>query len=401
MPPTQHELVELGVCAPSPDNNQPWLFSLQPEGIRVFLDSRRSLPSDVGGMFDLQAIGAVIENIVLAARHGGLAPEVCLNGALDADWSRSNAPQPGPLEHREIALVRLPAPAAGPSSDVSAGSVSPAAEVELYAAIPKRCTNRCAFSRSSLASGELESLSCASACDPDVRLDWITGRPSIGKLSAIVARGDRLRLEHQPFHEELYKQLRLSADQVEQTRDGLDWRTLGLPPGGRSLLATLARWPLVRTLNHAGLSRALSVPSAMAVRQSAAVGGLSVPAATARNYVTAGRALQRVWLAATTLGLSFHPLGSVPIFLRHADAASSLGGKSDLPRGDRETAGTSDATLGPRQRAAVSDLERRFHELMPGLAGRVVTMLFRVGRAAPVRHRSLRRSAADVIIDRP
>src|SRR5262245_34126354 len=64
----QH-MVEAAVLAPSPDNNQPWAFQIRENSeILLYHDVSRALPSDVGYMFSLIALGAALENLCIAAR---------------------------------------------------------------------------------------------------------------------------------------------------------------------------------------------------------------------------------------------------------------------------------------------------------------------------------------------
>ena len=115
-------LLEAGRRAPSPDNNQPWAFRAGATGVDVFHVARRAVRSDCNGLFSWLALGAAIENIVLAGsslRYQGAV--VYEDGPL--------CPQ-GEVEH--ICTVRF----------------GPAAEPDpLYAHIQARCTNRRPYSR--------------------------------------------------------------------------------------------------------------------------------------------------------------------------------------------------------------------------------------------------------------
>ena len=127
-----------------------------------------------------------------------------------------------------------------------------------------------------------------------------TGLPSDPKSPPcrdLVAQSDRMRFEHERFHAELYRQLRFTAADSERTRDGLDVRTLELPPGAVHVLHFLRKWPRIRFLNHFGLSRMMSMPSRWSVCRSGAVGILTVGEPAVSKYLAGGRALERIWLA--------------------------------------------------------------------------------------------------------
>jgi hypothetical protein len=207
---------------------------------------------------------------------------------------------------------------------------------------------------------------------------WLTDRASIRGISKLVAAADRVRFECAEFHAELFRQLRLTPGEAERTRDGLDLRTLGLPSGGGLLLRSLRSWPLVQALNHIGLSRMLTLSSAVLVRKSGALGALTVTAPANAAFFEAGRALERLWLTATELGLSLHPLGSLPIFVGHHEL---LGGRS----------------LDVRHARLAVCLSRDLHDVLPAIRGQTLVMIFRLGTSTARPVRSFRRTVEEVM----
>jgi len=213
---------------------------------------------------------------------------------------------------------------------------------------------------------------------PQVRLDWVDDRRRIRSFARVIAASDRFRFEYEPFHQEIYRQLRFSAEEAERTRDGLDLRTLELPPGTGLVLRLLRSWPRMRLLNRLRLNRLLTAPSALSVWKSGALGVVSLPDPSNSNFLEGGRAFQRIWLAAQAEGLAMQPLGSLPVFLGHLEQL----------RGERLTA----AHQGLSRR-----LGERFRRLVPAAMDRTLLMVFRLGHASPPNVRSLRRKAEDVM----
>jgi hypothetical protein len=117
----------------------------------------------------------------------------------------------------------------------------------------------------------------------------------------------------------------------------------------------------------------LTIPSMVSVQQSGAIAILSVPAPTKEAFFTGGRAIERFWLAGASLGLSMHPLGSLPIFLLQPD-----------PR--------------PDFRSSIELARQGVHKLFPHLGQRVIQLGMRVGFSAPPSERSRRRTPDDVIV---
>jgi len=347
--PPHVELVRSGILAPSPDNNQPWQFVSTADALQIHLDRTQGLPSDVNAMYDLMSVGAVIENIVIAARQRHLQTDVALAPAEDCLTLNGDAPLVATLQFH-------------PSAERDA----------LHAFLASRCTNRKLYSSRAVTGDTLEAVAREVQAFPDVQLDWISDRRTIGTFARLVAHSDRFRFEYEPFHAEIFRQLRFSAAEVEETRDGLDIRTLELPPGGKLLLGTLRSWRRMQWINRLGLGRLLTIPSWLSVRKSGALGVLSIPHPSIQRFVQAGRALQRTWLALDAKGLAMCPLGSLPVFIAHMEQL----------QGQKLHAA--------HQRLSVR-LNDWFHQLVPQTTGRTLVMLFRTGHATRPTIQSLRR----------
>ncbi len=328
-------LLYAATLAPSPDNNQPWLFESRPDGeLHLLHDRTRALPSDVGDMFSMIALGAALENLCLAAGNLGWRALV-----------RYPADENG---HEVVAAIRF----------VEGGEADPLADF-----LEVRCCNRKPYPRRPISDESRSQMQASIASQETARLHWLSDRPSIRKLAGIVADADRIRFEHRPFHTELFHQLRFTPREAESTRDGLDVRCLELPLGAASILRWLRHWPLVKHLNRLGLSRLMSFSSAMQVWRTGTMGLLTTTDTSRLGYLQAGRAMQRVWLTASKLGLAFHPLGSVPIFLSHL----ARGTANDLPS---------------CYRLRVENLADRFEKLFPQATGQGLVVLFRLGEAS-------------------
>ena len=345
------ELVRAAVLAPSPDNNQPWRFASRGEQLLVYLDPQDALPSDVNSMFDLMGLGAAIENAAIAARNRGYEAQVT------CDLAPAASPQDSTL--RAAATVRFE-PGAQPDP--------------LEAHLAARCTNRKLYSTDPPDESSLQRLRDAAASFSEVRLDWIADRPRICEFARIVKQSDRFRFEYRPFHKEIYRQLRFSAEEAERTGDGLDVRTMELPPGTGLLLRLLRPWPVMRFLNWSRLGRLLTLPSLLSVRRSGALGALSLPEPTPEGFLRGGQAFQRIWLAAQAEGLALQPLGSLAVFIGQME---QLGGRNLTAAHQR-----------------LSDrLGQWVRRLVPSIEDRTLLMLFRLGDASPPSVRALRRPA--------
>jgi hypothetical protein len=103
-----------------------------------------------------------------------------------------------------------------------------------------------------------------------------------------------------------------------------------------------------------------------------------MPEHSPEAYLQGGRALQRLWLAATACGLALQPWTGLPyLFAR-------------LLRG-------AGAGLSEQEQHELHSLRARYVKVLPSAQGRSELMLFRLTHAAPPSARSLRRQLADVL----
>lgn len=344
----QHAMIDAAILAPSPDNNQPWKFRGTESGLDVYMDPDRSLPSDEASMFDLTAIGATIENAVLAAAENGyLADVVCheLN-------------EPTSLGKQPIATLTLR----------SGSTPEP-----LYDAIGERCTCRKPYSSEPLDPSLLQQLTNSVSSFENVQVDWITDPGDKKRFGKLIATTDSLRFRTPAFHAELYRQLRFKPSEVESTRDGLDVRTLELPPGVTTMLRVLKSWSVMQLVHTLRMTPLLTMPSKASVQRSGAIAVISVPTVSTENFLTGGRAIQRLWLSATQADLSMHPLGSLPIFLLQSNPD-------------------------PAFRKTIDNARKETDTLLPGLGDRVIQLAFRLGQSGPPSQRSLRRQSSEVMV---
>ena len=217
--------------APTPDNNQPWRFAVRDERLLIFLDPARTLPSDVNAMFDLVGLGAAIENACIAARQAGYEPRV---EVADCPAEALMSPLP-------------PGQGQGDGRPVASISFSPGGQPDpLYPYLAARCTCRKLYSTKPVPAAALAQMTEATLQCGAVRVDWVTDRSQISKMAPLLAASDLIRFQYEPFHNELFRQLRFTAKEAEQARDGLDVRTLELPPGAGWLLHKLQPWKRMR-----------------------------------------------------------------------------------------------------------------------------------------------------------
>ncbi|ABS24246.1 Rv1355c family protein [Anaeromyxobacter sp. Fw109-5] len=349
------ELVWLATLAPSGGNCQPWRFSWDGKRLRLVHDAARSRSFlDHRDLASWLAFGAAVENVALAAAAMGLDAAVEL--------------RPDPGDPAAVCDLRFAA----------TGGAAPASVVALAAAIPERVTNRKLAPRAPLARHAHDLLLRVAAEVPGAALHLVEDPERLAALGEVLGRGDRLRFLSRTMHREMMGELRWSAEEARATRDGLDVATLELSGADQAGLRVMSSWAAMELVGRLGGGRALEKPAARAMAAASAAGLVSVPEHTREAYFAGGRAMQRVWLQATVLGLAFQPM--TPLTYLFARLASG-GGEG----------------LTPAEATTLRELRGRLDRLFPDARGRGEPMLFRLAVAPPASARALRRGVEEVL----
>ncbi len=336
------QLVEYAALAPSGGNTQPFQFRWHDGALVGRIDESRPTLLDFGGTASQLALGAATENVVLAAGALGYAATVELaSKGVHVRFRRNDAP-------------------ADP----------------LAAHIAARATNRKLGANNPLVDEERRAL--AASASP-AQLTLLEDRARMGELATVLGEGDRVRYLNRTLHREMMEELRWSADEAERTRDGIDVASLDLSPTDLCGLRLVSRWPIMDTLGRTGGGAGLTKATHKAVAASSALGLLTLRDTGGERFIIGGRAMQRMWLTATSLDLAFQPMTALLYLLARVEQNVDLG---DLSATDVTTL----RLLGPRLRALFPD------------AGPTELMLFRLGRGAAPKIRSLRRHAASFLV---
>lgn len=336
-------------AAPSGGNQQPWRFFWNGRRLRCVRDPARS-----GSLLDFElratwlALGAAAENAALAAASEGRHAELhAFPSGLDADTAWDMQFAGGPIAR------------------------DPLAE-----AITARCTNRRLGRRTPLPPDTVDRLRHEARSRGAV-LQVIDAPDAMARLGDVLGRGDRIRFLSRAMHDELMQELRWTPKEAEASADGIDVRTLELGFTDLAALRLLRSWPAMDLLARSGGGGNLEKFAHRTAAASSAFGLLTIEGSSRLAILEGGRALQRVWLAATLLGCAFQPVTALPYLFMRAEAG-----------GDR---------LDSRETAALLQLHGEYRALVNVPRGHSELMLFRLGVADAPTERSLRRTVDDVL----
>jgi hypothetical protein len=344
-------MVEAAIYAPSGDNCQPWRFQWNGDALRIlFAPERAESLYDVNHLASWISLGAVLENLELAAGARGLRPVT----ELWPDGEGSDV----------AARIRL-------------ARCEPT-ESPLLLEIPKRSVNRRPYRRAPLPAGVREELMAAGAAISGVQTRLIEDRVELSRLAGFSALNDRVLFENRLLHSGLQRWLRWNPEEVFRTRDGMPIGSLELAMVERPGFRLLSAWPCARLLGIVGGTRLLPLRARRTYCHSAALGLVTVKKSEARAFVCAGRVVERIWLTATRRQVAFQPITGITFLLL----------RLWLGRGEGLDAG---------HRRLLEQVGHQFREALGLGSEELPVMLFRLGFADPPSARAPRLALTDLL----
>ena len=276
------KILEAGAQAPSGSNSQPWRFDVAGETVSVFMLPEKDHPvlnARHGGT--LIANGALLENITIAAKHEGFDAHIELF----------------PEKRREPNfLARVTFRNGNKSSDQS-----------LFDAIWRRATNRKPYETGrmdGMMEGEFRTIP-ESVGAPDIAVRWIDTRKEIEMLARAASVNEVVMFGNAKLRRLFFDELVWTADEERARGGGLYLPTMELAPQQQSGLKLFRNRFLGTVLAALGIPGKIAAENAANYARCAAYGGV-LCGTEDRDFAHAGRIIERAWLTATSLGLSFH-----------------------------------------------------------------------------------------------
>lgn len=277
------KIIQDAIWAPSGDNSQPWRFEITGDKLKIF-----NIPTRDNPILNFQqsgsyiAHGALIENICLCASALGYEAVVTL-------FPRST-------ESDIIAEVSLN----------KSGRV--ADPLERF--IKERHTNRKPYRTETLNNQVLNNLRQTEKQEYG-RVAIISHRNKINEVAPALSVMEKIALEHKNLHRLFFGDILWSEAENRKGKPGLFIKTLEVPPPARLLFRILKFWSATRFANFFGFSHLASRGNAKLYTQSGAYAVILSSHDSPTGFVNAGRLTQRVWLTATSLGLSVQPVTGI------------------------------------------------------------------------------------------
>ncbi|MBV9044554.1 MAG: hypothetical protein JO348_06755, partial [Alphaproteobacteria bacterium] len=268
------------ILAANPHDTQPWLFEVGNDTITVYADRVRNLGSFDPFRREMHlGLGCAIENLVRSAGVFGYTTYVRpVTGKLTLD--PPNVPKP-------IAHITM---------DPGAPSRDP-----LYEAIPDRHTNRGVYLDKPVSAEALQTLTIVAG--PDVRVAFLTDAHARADMASLIVEATETIIADPQMSADSARWIRTGRRDIEEHRDGVSIDAAGLSPMTVAL-ARLAPDLSASTQDQTWLSNTKDVQTHAPV-----LGAIFVKdRLDMADAIGAGRAWQRIHLAATGMGLAAQPL---------------------------------------------------------------------------------------------
>lgn len=343
-------LVEHAVLAPSGGNVQPWHFGWDGDRLCIARDPIRARSVlDSRGHGALLALGAALENAVIAAAAGGSAAVV----------------EAFPAHGRPDVVATLRLAGGEPATLATLAALAPL--------VALRRTDRRVAPRRSVAAEHLATLA-AGAQIHGADVQWRTHAAALEELGRIIGVSDRVRMLCPATHAELASELRWTDEEAFARRDGVAVSTLSLTPALHASARLAMRPDVAALLREIRGGSRLEEGAPKSLAGASAAGLLTIAEDTPQAWLDGGRAMQRLWLAATALGLSVHPLTVVLYQLEMLDGPAA-------------------SVYSAAEAAELRELDRRLYDVFDRPAS-AAALLFKIARIGGVPERSLRLPAA-------
>lgn len=286
-------LISYAIMAPSGGNIQPWKWLHKDKNLLLFNDINRSVSIlNYKNTASLISFGAATENLIIKSHSMGYEVEVVKfplgeENNLIASFRFYKSPTPTTEEHNVDHFLDY---------------------------IPKRLTNRNLSSRVSLDKADENYFKEIVKHIPGARLKIFTNVNRIDKLKTILSEVDKLFMTNKTGHTHFIHEIRWNKQEVEETRDGIDINTIDLTPTEKAGLIVSKNWNVTKHIKKWKFGNAFGKLSQKAVDSASALGVIVMPKFNNDGYFEGGRAVQKLWLAATEKDIAFQPM-SISTFL--------------------------------------------------------------------------------------
>lgn len=284
------KIIEDGVNAPSGENCQPWKFIVKGNTVSIF-----NIPEADTSLYNSKqkgsfiAHGALIETMSISAAHREYRVTVSLFPQLRDDNHVADM-----IFERD-----------GHQSST------------LYHEIFTRCTNRKSYTGEKLLQKDKDTLIQATKHLGSTSLILIEDEHNVNLLGNALGVHERVLFENKTLHDFFYGHI-LWDKEDEDKAGGFYIDTLEFLPHQLKAVKLFKSWLKLSVLNKIlGVSKMIGKENGEKYAKSGTIGAVTMKGYSPQDYLEAGRSIQRMWLTATSLGLSVHPCNGVSFLVEY------------------------------------------------------------------------------------
>jgi nitroreductase len=292
------QIIHAAVAAPSGDNSQPWRFVYKaPDSIEF-----HALPEYDNEILNVDSSGTLIS---LGAAYENARIEASTLG-YQATLHYS--------ENKHMIRVHLQ----------KFDSEIPELDSSMQPAIDARHSNRNAY-KEPLKKDDKEALLLAMNSSSEIQCTLVEEPKLLDALGRDLTVMEEIALSNPHLHKLFFKGIFWSKEDNENGRPGLYIKTLELPPPAQVLFRGLRHWNFTKRLSPIGFSQKIAETNAKQNASASAYIFINVQDLEAKNYIEAGRVLERVWLTAANQGLSCQIVSGILFLARRIEQNTSDG----------------------------------------------------------------------------
>jgi hypothetical protein len=190
--------------------------------------------------------------------------------------------------------------------------------------LTRRVTNRRRAECSVPLSGDVFGRLQSAASHHGVALSALRTAEELQAYGELLGRSDRIRFLSERLQVDLVGELRWGHEPASTRATGIEVATLELDPADRAKLQVSTRAEVMAWVRRWDLGSALTEAAVKTIAASSAVIALHTPRHDRAGFIEGGRALQRVWLTATSEGLAVQPVSPVWLYAREEPGYGAL-----------------------------------------------------------------------------
>lgn len=289
------KILEDSINAPSGSNSQPWRFEFLNNELRIIAIPEKDHPIlNYRNRGTWIAHGALIENITISSKAHGYTPIF----AIFPDKNNKNV----------TAIFKF---------ENSTKEIEPVFEF-----IKFRATNRKPYKNTPLSEEQKKVFIESAKKIGGVELKIVEDRDKVKKIAEAASINEIVTLENEQLHKLFFDEIVWSREEEKKRGKGLYIDTMELKPPQRLALKILKKWGVMKIFNTLKFARGIAKGNSKTYASCAAILGV-ITRNEDKDFIAAGRVMERIWLEATRLGLSFHLMTGTLFFHQSFSADSS------------------------------------------------------------------------------